>query len=142
MDGCTPDRLRLRCWVHTHPDHEAYMSALDLIQLFWLRKNSKGAYDDTFGIVLSPRRSGVKALCVHLTDQGFQVMERYLQIAGRESFKDYASARIENSSQEFYCQIPFQITDVPASVVDYRTTQEVVGQLSAAIDDKQTREWN
>ena len=56
-----------RCWIHTHPRCEAFMSAKDLYQLYVLTQQDRLA----FGIVVSPRMKGVKALCVRLTPEGF-----------------------------------------------------------------------
>lgn len=63
--GKNPDNFIMRCWIHTHPMLHAFMSSQDIVQLYYLRRED----DNSFGIVLSPRREGVKALCVHLTDK-------------------------------------------------------------------------
>jgi len=90
-----------------HPIFDAFMSLEDIFQLYWLRKQDY----HSFGIVLSPRRNGVKALCVHLTDNGFEMMKNY-EACAKEDFKEYAVSRIESSMQTFYCQIPFQMSNV------------------------------
>jgi len=59
-------------------------------------------------------------------------MKSYEAIA-QGDLLSYASARIKLSYNSFYYQIPFLVRDLPCSVVDLRTTEEVVGQLSAFI---------
>jgi len=112
-----------------HPMLHAFMSSQDIVQLYHLRRED----DNSFGIVLSPRREGVKALCVHLTDEEYERMKSYEAIA-QGDLLSYASARIKlGYNNSFYCQIPFLVRDLACSVVDLRTTEEVVGQLSAFI---------
>jgi len=55
-----------RCWIHTHPRPKAFMSSVDLVQLYNLMLFNP----DSFGIVISPRQEGIKMLCVHLTEEG------------------------------------------------------------------------
>jgi len=74
--GKQEDEFRLRCWIHTHPAYKAFMSGLDLCQMYYLRCQNP----DSFAIVLSPRKKGVKALCVHLTDAGFAKLNTYWQM--------------------------------------------------------------
>ena len=62
-----------RCWIHTHPCFKAFISATDMSQLY----GGACQYRHSFGIVLSPRAEGVKTLCVHLTDDGFEEIGRF-----------------------------------------------------------------
>ena len=84
--------------------------------------------DNSFGIVISPR----KALCVNLTDSGFERMKNY-EACAKGDFKDYAASRIESSMKTFYCQIPFKISNTPCCVMDLRKKEEVVGRLRSFI---------
>ena len=36
--------FRSRCWIHTHPKFKAFMSAVDLCQLFMLRLNHSNSF--------------------------------------------------------------------------------------------------
>jgi len=68
LERTNPDDYCSRCWIHTHPRFKSFMSRTDIMQLYYnacLNRNS-------FGIVLSPREEGVKALFVALTDFGFE----------------------------------------------------------------------
>jgi len=93
---------------------------------------------DSFAIVLSPRKKGVKALCVHLTDAGFAKLNTYWPMTNsspslrNEGFFKFASSRIHESSCTFYCQIPFRIIDEDPDFIaaDFREDAEVTGQLN------------
>jgi len=62
------DEWVIRCWIHTHPRHKAFMSESDIFQLYsYARTNRK-----SFGIVISPKEEGIKVLCVHLTRYRFE----------------------------------------------------------------------
>ena len=104
------------------------MSAVDLCQLFMHRLQN----EDAFGIVLSPRKQGIKALCVHLTNQGFLKLKNYYEIA-KHNFFEYACARIKDGTDAYYCQIPFQVSADPTIVCDMRSPEEVIGQLASFI---------
>ena len=54
---------------------KVFMYSLDIYQLFMNKK----ANPKSFGIVLSPRGHGLKALLVHLTKDGFDEVERSYQ---------------------------------------------------------------
>ena len=126
MEHLNHDAIFQRCWIHTHPRYPAYMSSLDLIQLYFMRLID----DNSFGIVISPREKGVKLLCVHLTDEGFRRMRNWYAEAGI-NFESYVSTRLSNSlsSMNMYCQIPFQLDSVPTKVLDLRTREEIDVQL-------------
>ena len=70
----------------------------------------------------------------HLTEHGFSKLESYFDRAEGENFNEYMSSRIENSSDTFYCQIPFKVSPAhPTIAVDLREDEEVLGQLSNSI---------
>jgi len=127
--------FRSRCWIHTHPKYKAFMSAIDLCQLFMLRLND----DNSFGIVLSPREQGIKALCVHLTEDGYSKLKNYYELAkSNTKFFQYACARINDSCDTYYCQIPFVISPDATTVADLRSSEEVIGQLTNFYHSGQT----
>jgi len=121
MEHLNDGSIFQRCWIHTYPRYPAYMSSLDLIQLYSLRLMD----DNSFGIVISPREKGVKLLCVHLTDEGFVRMRNWNAQTGI-NFESYVSTRLSNSfgSMNMYCQIPFELDSVPTKVLDLRTREE------------------
>ena len=115
-----------RCWIHTHPRWKAYMSSTDIFQLYACACEFRQA----FGIVLSPRGEGLKALCVHLTQNGFRLVARFCQEATRMKVDvmQYALSQISASHEKLYCQVPFDISSEPCHVV-YLRGKEVVHQL-------------
>jgi len=53
-----PQKYKVRCWIHTHPRFNAFMSSLDIHQLY-----ANATYlSASFGIVISPRIKGLKLL--------------------------------------------------------------------------------
>ena len=128
-----------RFWIHTHPRHKAFMSSTDIMQLYSLNL----IHPDLFGIVLSPRVEGIKALCVHLTAAGAKRVQEYFQETQDLKVADpvgYVRHSISQSVEEYYVQIPFQVADESSHVVDLRSEEEVKGQLrdfilSGAADD-------
>ena len=74
----------------------------------------------------------IKALCVHLTEEGYSTLKNYYEGA-KDRFVDYASERKHDSTRKFYCQIPFRISNVLSVVSDLRGKGEVEGQLNAFI---------
>ena len=132
VTGKPADGFRFRCWIHTHPLFKAYMSSMDLCQMYFLRCENP----DSFAIVLSPRKEGVKALCVHLTDDGFSRLDHYKQVAEGD-FVQYVKARIGGSTHTFYCQIPFSISTVcNVMTADLRDPDDVISQLSNSISSR------
>jgi len=125
-----------RCWIHTHPRFKAFMSSVDIFQLFMnARTNPR-----SFGIVFSPRGYGVKALCVHITKTGLSELERFynqalaLQRERRElNVKEYVLKEIHSSDSKFYCQIPFILGPETCVVADLRRERDVVHQLRSFI---------
>jgi len=75
MERRSPDDYCSRCWIHTHPCFKAFMSAIDIIQLYY----NACLNPHSFGIVLSPKKRGVKALCVALTDLGLHTVEMLIK---------------------------------------------------------------
>jgi len=120
-----------RCWIHTHPRFKAFMSSTDICQLFGCACQNR----HSFGIVISPRRDGLKMLCVHLTKAGFEEMKKFYMEAScfQVSPAEYVKRRIHESTTKFYCQIPFVTSDQPCHVVDLRTSEEIIHQLGTFI---------
>ncbi len=124
----------LRCWIHTHPRYKAYMSSKDIIQLY----NNARMGNLSFGIVIAPKVKGLKALCVRLTNDGYEKVERILEESASvepERREVFLSSAICNSSTSFYCQVPFTVSDQPCQVVDLRSTKEVCDQLRSFIEN-------
>jgi len=145
LDPGIHGRLRCVCWIHTHAKYYAYMSALDIIQLYYLANRNPRS----FGIVLSPKHKGLKALCVRITQEGIDryesICQEYDQLRqpGRESLLSFAVRRInEDSTTKYYCQIPFQLVDDPCVVLDWRTEEQVRVQLNNFLDsDEADASW-
>ena len=129
--GKTDREFIPRCWIRTHPCFKALMSTTDLLQL------SAFAWHDpnSFGIVLSPRLEGVKALCVHLTRFGLEMIKAYQTepLDAHESRRDRVSTRIFDSTLKYYCQIPFVISFESCVVIDLRNGEDVVSQINAEL---------
>jgi len=82
-----------RCGIHTHPRFKAFMSSLDIYQLYGMTQQNPRS----FGIVLSPRGEGLKALCVHLAQDQ--------QEAQAADMRQYTEIHIHESHTKFCCQI-------------------------------------
>jgi len=67
-----PEDLVLRCWIRSRPMDTAGLSSEDILQLFHFTKQNR----DMFAVVISPRLEGVKAICVRLTQNGYEEIER------------------------------------------------------------------
>jgi len=104
--------------VDTVTTADTMISELNAIEKFASDESKNVAFfrDWCWCIVVSPRREGIKVLCVHLTEKGFEKLDNYRELAGDSgmSFQQYASMRINASQQEYYCQIPFTISSVPS----------------------------
>jgi len=97
----------MRCWIHTHPRHKAFMSHLDIIQLHSLQSLDRNA----FGIVLSPRMdASLKALCVRLTEDGFNA------IKDCQNSEHILEGLVQNSGTKFYYQVPFVVSMTTAEL--------------------------
>ena len=120
-----------RCWIHTHPRWKAYMSSTDIFQLYVCACQ----YSQSFGIVISPRGAGLKALCVHLTEVGFTEVRRFCQeaTARKIDVMNNAISQISASEKKFYCQIPFDVSSDPCISIDLREEKEVTSQLCNCI---------
>ena len=105
------------------------MSPTDIIQLFMLNQQ----YPNLFAVVLSPREEGLKALCVRLTKAGRNKVRDYFLMEGDSPLDraiEHVRQRISDSAEEFYCQIPFILSEEEScQVVDLRDEHEVIGQL-------------
>ena len=120
-----------RCWIHTHPCFKAFMSSTDIYQLHGFACQ----YRHSFGIVISPRGEGLKALTVHLTEDGFEETGRYCneaEVRGTNA-KEYVTTRIHSSTKKFYCQIPFSTSSETCQVVDLRGKDDVISQLTESL---------
>jgi hypothetical protein len=57
-----------RCWIQTHPKFLAFVSSTNVCQLHGCACQNR----HSFAVVISPRRDGLKMLCVHLTRAEFE----------------------------------------------------------------------
>jgi len=122
----------IRCWIHTHPHFKAFMSAVDIHQLY----ANACVNPNSFGIVISPKLEGLKALCVRLTRDGMDELKRlYLEAESRSpsSPDKYVISNIHRTTKKLYYQIPFTVTYDQSQVVDLRTADDVVTQLQSYI---------
>ena len=130
----------MRCWIHTHPNFKAFMSRVDILQLYSLQKLDSRM----FGIVLSPVKQGVKGLCVHLTREGMDHIDTLYANARASHATNERAFVMSNidSSRKCYCQIPFSVSYEPCKVADFRSRNEVVGQLRDFIrSGRAERRW-
>ena len=120
-----------RCWILSRPRHKPLLSADGLYQLYKKTLKQK----NMFALVLSPRGTGIKALCVHLTRSGKKEIDRFCHAAPKHR-KQYVLQCIAKSETPLYCQVPFEIVDdVPCCVVDFRDKDDVIRQLKTSIEN-------
>ena len=125
------DDYSQRVWIHTHARHQAFMSHVDIYQMYRLEASGPSF---SFSMVISPRFDGLKVLAVRLTEAGTKEIGRYiteyqtLEIK-TETEKQYVEERINGSSTKFYYQVPFILSQDPSSVADFRETQDVLRNL-------------
>ena len=62
-----------RCWIYTHPSYPAFMSSVDIYQMYRC-ETSGPAF--SFSMVISPRIKGLKVLVVRLTEAGKREIAR------------------------------------------------------------------
>ena len=95
------------------------------------------------GIVISPRTEGIKLHCAHLTESGYQKVERLSKeaVSKKENVREQFLTSIANSDMKFYSQIPFGISADPYHVVDLRSSSEVTTQLTDFILSAQANDW-
>ena len=74
--------------------------------------------------MISPRTEGIKALCVKLTEPGYQEIERLSMEAIRQKKKK------KTVREHVFASIPFDISTEPCYVVDLRSYSEVTTQLT------------
>lgn len=130
MDG---NDFVFRCWIHTHPHFKAFMSAVDIHQLYV----NASLNPLSFGIVISPKLEGLKVLCVRLTRDGFDELRRLRLEAESRSPRNPASyiiANIHRTTKKLYYQIPFTVTYDQCQVVDLRAADGVIRQLQSHIN--------
>ena len=128
-----------RCWIHTHPRWKAFMSPTDIYQLYICACENR----QSFGIVLSPRGQGLKALCVHLTQSGFEEVAGFCQDATtlQKDVMQHVILRISQSPNKFYCQIPFDVSSELCHIIDLRG-EEVIRQLcDFIVNDEADKCW-
>lgn len=126
-------------------EHLCLHWTLNIVQLYWLSLQNPSS----FGIVLSPKGEGLKALCVHLTQPGIAQVAEYFREAATAQASGIASdatlyvcSRIHDSGKKFYCQIPIGISDDSCEVVDLRSELEVSSQLRHFIFSNQAdNDW-
>jgi len=80
-----------RCWIHTHPRHRAFMSPVDIYQMY--RCETSGT-TYSFSMVISPRIEGLNVLVVRLTEDGMKVKVKKTN-RGRSKGKQHASSQWE-----------------------------------------------
>ncbi len=133
------EKIIQRCWLLTHPRGSVFLNEDELLKLYeYTRKNKH-----FFAIVLSPKRNGLKALCLHLTRDGFNKIEKYKSTAIDKELdpKRFIADKMLLSKHTFYCQIPFIVTETKSTVFDYRG-DEVLSQLTDFINSrKQDKTW-
>ena len=122
-----------RCWIHTHPRWLAFMSHVDILNLYNMRSYQHPNL--TCGIVFSPKTAGVKALCVELTKRGMQRVNFFTKTS------HYPSQVMQGSKDLFYQQIPFTTSNEPCYVVDFRSRKEVTQQLTAFVTGGNSDDW-
>ena len=111
---------------HTNPRWDAFMSYADI----YLCRHFCGYY---CGIVISPWNDGIKALCVKLTEPGYQEIERL----SMEAICQKKTVR-----EHVFASIPFDISTEPCYVVDLRSYSEVTTQLTDFILSGNADDWN
>ena len=129
-----------RCWIHTHPRWKAFMSTLDIVQLYY----NERMCGHSFGIVLSPRREGAKALCVALTREGKAHIDHLREEACKSKIdpRNHIISHLRDDIKYYY-QIPFITSSEPSIVVDLRSSDEVAGRLMQFIlSGKADKCWN
>ncbi len=134
MDPTTVNgRFFGRCWIHTHPRWRAFMSSIDIYQLFLCQKFC--GY--SLGIVISPRGTGIKVLFVSLTRNGYEHLNELQQEAVTLGWdpRDYIISHIPGTlSVKYYYQIPFELSEEPCTVVDLRKEEKVLDTLRKFIE--------
>jgi len=128
-DGANSEQVyRKRCWIHTHPKYQAYMSHVDIYQMYHCFVHCKFS----FCMVIFPRSKGLKVLAVRLTKTGTEEIKRYIDEANCLGVdpKGYAEDKINASSTKFYYQVPLLVIDTDECVVvDYREKDQVEYRL-------------
>ncbi len=98
----------------------------------------------SFGIVISPRVPGIKALAVCLTKSA----KAHLDFLRQDAVAKKLDVGVHTRSNllrdtKYYYQVPFEASPELCTVVDFRTPNEMVSQLSRFIvNDKADTCWN
>jgi len=133
-EGLDPQQFFCRCWLHTCPNGGVGMSASDIYRMY---KNRH-----MFAIVISPINEGLKALCLKLTEEGYNDIlgfESELLVSHlytTETVREKVVERIGDSDTEYIMEIPFQLVLGDCQVVDLRLKTEITAQISKHITEK------
>ena len=98
----------LRCWIITHPTTDVLLTDREIIQLYRLTCENK----DCFCVVISPRKKGVKMVCVKLTKEGLNEIRKLERKNAKGPKSDQNSklfsleCAVSASDVALYCQIP------------------------------------
>jgi len=136
-DSCP--QYHCRCWLHTNPNRIACLSPEDIFQMY---KNR-----NMFALVISPVKSGLKALCVELTQAGRELIQDFYEsdmLADLDAQDDKNIVqKIRDSSSKFYVQVPFELCLSVCHVVDLRSKEEISSQIAERVSGKEKiKVWN
>jgi len=132
------DECIARCWIHTRPTFEPYMTPEDVYQLY----HYTCKFRPFFGIILSPRE-GIKALFLHMTDAGMDEIQSFCSeaIASSVDPRYHSIKRIKASTKQFCAQIRVVLCDDPCSVKDIRETVDISHQLVGSVGTGKRTWW-
>ena len=135
-----------RCWIHTHACYQAYMSHVDIFQMFYCIE----VQGMSFCMVISPRIQGLKVLGVRLTENGTneirgymeQCMQNMSELRTLEAVAAIVQEKIDASPTKFFYQVPFHVAADPCIVADFRNKRESVDYLfNSAVEKKAEMSW-
>ena len=137
MDETSPGTegvYKMCCWIITHPTSKPFLTNDEIIQLYHYTSQNK----DCFCIIISPRSSGVKMLCVKLTDEGYDEIKRledHITCNAVSTMKVNPDLKyaMSHSSVKFYYHIPCKMSDDLCIYCDLRDTAQVLQQLMIPI---------
>ena len=103
------------------------MSEIDIHQMY-LGENMCGY---SFGMVISPRREGIKVLCFRLTEEGKAHLNYLREEAVKRREPNVRRYMIDNLAPDikYYYQVPFEVSSEPYTVADTRSEDEVIDAL-------------
>jgi len=125
---------KMCCWIITHPTSEPFLTKDEIIRLYRYTCKNK----DCFCIIISPRSSGVKMLCVKLTDEGYNEIKRLedhvkCNVVPTVKLNPDLKHAMSHSSVKFYYHIPCKMSDDLCICCDLRDTFQVIQQLMSPI---------